>query len=207
MGLAEGNFFTPEVIVAHLFKRNRIYYLKYYVANKQKEISLRTDVLQIAKEKKRQFESGRAMGQDNPLPSRTPIGQVLAAYVKHIRAIKTAKSAQTEVYYLREAFGVVCDELAITSRNPSGKARKRPAKTSQLDRRRKLPVIEANCLEEITPAQIAAFIDFKVRDQGLQPKTANHYRSIIRRIFNWATQTQGIRLSNNTNPATQIRPY
>ncbi len=44
--------------MAHLFKRNRIYYLKYYLGGKQKEVNLRTDTLEIAKEKKRLFESG-----------------------------------------------------------------------------------------------------------------------------------------------------
>ena len=55
--------------MAHLFKRGRTYYLKHYVGGKQKEISLRTDVLQVAKEKKRRFESAKACGQDNPLPT------------------------------------------------------------------------------------------------------------------------------------------
>lgn len=59
----------------------------------------------------------------------------------------------------------------------------------------------------LTPAQIAEFIDFKVRDQGLKPKTANHYRSIIRRLFNWAAEQYGVRLPNNSNPAAKVRPY
>lgn len=193
--------------MAHLYKRGRIYQLKYYVGGKQKEISLRTDVLQIAKEKQRQFESAQARGDDNPLPTRTPLPQILGAYVDHIRAIKSAKSAQNDVYYLREAFGLICQELKITSRTPSLKTRKRKSQGSQVDRRRKLPVIEAGYLEDITVAQIAQFIDFKVRDQGIKPKTANHYRSIIRRVINWAMEYHGIRLPNNLNPAAKVRPY
>lgn len=193
--------------MAHLFKRGRIYYLKYYLGGKQKELSLRTSSLQIAKEKKRRFESAQATGADNPLPTRTPISQVLQAYVDHIRTVKTPKSAQTEVYYLREMFGPVCPGLTITSRTPSPKARKRPAKTSQVDRRRHLPIIEANAFEEITVQQIATFIDFKVRDQGLSPKTANHYRSILRRVFNWAAQRELVRLPGHVNPAAKVAPY
>ena len=193
--------------MAHLFKRGRIYYLKYYVGKKQKQFSLRTGVSQIAKEKKRQFESAQACGLDNPLPTRTPLDHILGAYVDHIRAVKTAKSAQTEIYYLRESFGSACSHLEITSRAPSTKTRKRKPKISRIDSRRKLPVIEANSLEEITTAQIAQFIDFKVRDQGLKPKTVNHYRSILRRLFNWAVEQHGIKLPNNTNPAAKVRPY
>ena len=186
--------------MSHLFKRGRRYYIKYSIAGKQKELALRTDCLQIAKEKQRQFDSAKARGADNPLPGRTPIGKVLAAYVQHIRAIKTPKSAQTDIYYLREAFGVACEELAITSR-------KHTKKVSKVDRRRRLPTIEVGYLEELTTAQVAAFIDFKVRDQGLKPKTANHYRSIIRRVINWAMETQGVRMPGNINPAAKVKPY
>jgi len=69
---------TPEVhVMAHLFKRGKRYYLKYYVAGKQKEKALGTDVYQIAREKQRKFESGLAAGNDNPLPSRTPIARCI----------------------------------------------------------------------------------------------------------------------------------
>lgn len=194
--------------MAHLFKRGKRYYIKYYLAGKQKEKSLGTDSLQLAKELQRQFESGQTRGEQNPLPSRTPLAEVLTAYVQHIRAIKTAKSAQNDIYYLREAFGPICEALTITSRTPSSKTRKTRSKVSQQDRRRKLPVIEAACIEELTPQQIGAFIDFKVRDQGLKPKTANHYRSIIRRLINWSVETYGIRLpGQGQNPASKVKPY
>jgi len=39
--------------VAYLFKRGSVYYVKFYVAGKQKEKSLGTGVYQIAKEKQR----------------------------------------------------------------------------------------------------------------------------------------------------------
>jgi len=125
--------------MAHLFQRGKTFYLKYYVGGKQKMLSLRTTSLQIAKEKRRQFESAQARGQDNPLPSRTPIPEILGDYVRHIRATKTAKAAQNDVYYLREVFGPCCEGLRITSRTPSAKTRRLKSKSS-LDRRRKLPV-------------------------------------------------------------------
>ncbi len=158
--------------MSHLYKRGRTYYIKHYVNGKQKELSLRTDSLQLAKEKQRQFESAKLRGADNPLPTRTSIPDVLTAYVAAIRARKTAKATQTDIYYLREMFGPVCDAVTITSRTPSAATRKRPPKMSQVDGRRRMPTIEAACFEAITPAQIAAFIDFKVRDQGLIPLSA-----------------------------------
>lgn len=202
----QGLIQTLESHMANLYKRNGTYYLKFYLGGKQKKISLRTQNLQIAKEKKRQFESAQATGSDNPLPTRTPIADILQAYTQHVRATKTAKSAQNDVYYLREMFGAVCEGLAITSRTPSLSARKKKHR-SKLDGRKRLPVIEANCFEEITTAQVADFIAFKVRDQGLKPKTANHYRSILRRVFNWAMEQRGVRLPNGNNPAAKVKPY
>lgn len=78
-------------------KRGLVWSLRWYDNGKRRQRSLRTDSLQIAKEKKREFESARLMGVDNPLPTRTPIPEVVDAYVDHIRGFKTPKSAQTDV--------------------------------------------------------------------------------------------------------------
>ena len=59
--------------MAYLFKRGSVYYVKFYVAGKQKEKSLGTGVYQIAKEKQRLFESARARGESLPMPTRCAI--------------------------------------------------------------------------------------------------------------------------------------
>ncbi|HTL31412.1 MAG TPA: hypothetical protein VL282_19415 [Tepidisphaeraceae bacterium] len=66
------------------------YYIQYYLSRKLKRVSTGTDVLQLAKEKLRQFESAQMRGDGNPLPTRTPIAQIVGHYVTHIRTIKTA---------------------------------------------------------------------------------------------------------------------
>jgi integrase len=192
--------------MAYLFKRGSIYYVKFYVAGKQKEKSLGTGVYQIAKEKQRLFESARARGESLPMPTRTPIADIVTAYVAHIRATKTAKSAQTDIYYLRDVFGPICDALKITSRKASEKARKRPLKID-VDRRHKAPVIEADCFEAITTAQIVEFVSGQVARRGLAPKTANRYREILTRLFNWATEQKGVWLPGERNPASKVERY
>jgi len=182
------------------------YYIQFYLSGKLKRRSTGTDSLQIAKEKLRQFESAQARGDALPLPTRTPIADVLTAYVSHIRTVKTAKSAQTDIYYLRDAFGPICDAVKVTSRKVSPKAKKRPAKPGQ-DRRRKAQVIEANCFEQITTADIAGFISGQMKSRGLAPKTANRYREILTRLFNWATTQYGIRMPNDKNPAAAVERY
>ena len=112
--------------MASLSDRNGIYYAQWYIGTKQKRVSLKTDSLQVAKERLRRIEAQLAQGADDPLPSRTPIPEIVAAYVRHIRERKTAKSAQTDVYYLRQMFGPCCPELEITSRTITPATAKRP---------------------------------------------------------------------------------
>jgi hypothetical protein len=89
------------------------------------------------------------------LASKTSTPELLGAYVRHIRSTKTAKSAQTDIYYLRDLFGPVCDELKVTTRKLT--AKKRPRKDGE-DRRRKKTVLDAAYLEQVTTAQISSFI-------------------------------------------------
>ena len=194
--------------MASLVKRGPAFYLQHYVAGKPKRINLKTDSLQVAKEKLRQFESAQARGIDNILPTRTPIADVVTNYVNHIRSRKTAKSAQTDVYYLRDAFGPVCPTIAVNSRKRSPNARKRPILPAlKPDGRRRAPVIEADCFEQVTTAQVSAFITGQVQSRGLAPKTANRYREILCRLFNWAMKEQGLRLPGDRNPVAPVGRY
>lgn len=186
--------------------RGSRYYADYYLGGARRRVSLETDSLQVAKEKLRRLETALFQGSDLPLPTKTPIAQVVEAYVAHIRAVKTPKSAQTDIYYLREMFGPVAPALEITSRRTGDQVRKRPPRPGQ-DRHRRAPVIEARSFEEITTAQIAEFIAAQVQGKGLAPKTANRYREILCRLFNWAAEQRGVRLPGDRNPAAKVERY
>lgn len=192
--------------MAFLHKRGTIYYLHDRIGGRLTRTSLKTGSLQIAKEKLRRYESSKLQGTDSPLPTRTPIAEVVTKYVEHIRTTKTPKSAQTDIYYLREMFGPCCAALTITSRCPSSKARKRPRKKNG-DRRKRDALIEAACFEGITTAQIAAFVGEQVRTRGLAPKTANRYREILVRLFNWSTKQKLVRMPGGVNPAAAVERY
>lgn len=194
--------------MAWLSKRGSLYYIKFWhvPSKSSRRISTGTSTFHIAKEKLRQFEGALARGDDSSLPTRTSIPDALTAYVAHIRAVKTAKSAQTDIYYLRDAFGPVCDAVNVTSRKLSVKAKKRPPKPGQ-DRRRKAQVIVADYFEQITTAQIAAFMSGQVASRGLAPKTANRYREILTRMFNWSMTQNGIRMPGDKNPAARVERY
>lgn len=186
-------------------KSGPVWYIQFYVGPKIKRVRA-SDVYQIAKQKLRDFENAQARGEQSPLPTKTPITNVLTAYVAHIRATKTAKFAQTDIYYLRDAFGPICDAVSVTSRKVSAKAKKRPPKPGQ-DRRRRAPAIEAACFEQITTAQVAAFISGQMACRGLAPKTANRYREILTRLFNWAMTQHGVKMPSDKNPAAAVERY
>ena len=156
--------------MAGLIKRGKKYYMVWREGGKQKRRSLETGSHQIAREKKRQFESKMLAGHSSCLPTKTPLTQILDKYVVYITAKKTPKSVQTDVYYLRGMFGPVCRKLEITSLKRNQKKKRAKAPRESGDARKSMPRIEAKFFEDITTAQISEFVTETVRIKGLAPK-------------------------------------
>lgn len=186
--------------MASLKKRGKTYYAQYYQGGQQKRVSLGTSSLQVAKEKIRRIESALAQGSDIPLPTKTPIAEIVTAYVEHLRIIRAERNVQRDVYYLREAFGPICPAISIKNSRISQKAKKRPCKNAPK------PIL-ANYFEQVTTADIAQHIAAQVRSKGLAPKTANRFREVLTRLYNWAMQQHGIKMPENLNPASKVERY
>ncbi len=103
--------FTGGKKMASLKKRGDTYFAQYYVGKTQKRINLYTDSLQIAKEQLRQPESALYLETDIPLPSRTPLNQIVKEYVDYLFTVKTDKNAQKIISYLRHIFAPLCPKL------------------------------------------------------------------------------------------------
>lgn len=191
--------------MAGLYKRGKNYYAMYYTGNTKHRVSLNTTSLQIAREKVRQIETSLFRGDNTPLPTKTPLPNILDKYIQFLETFKTAKSLQTDVYYLRSMFDEICPALKITARKRSPRTQKRPE--IKTDKRVKAKVIEAKYLEDITTAQISDFITAQVRSRGLAPKTANRYREILHRLFSWAMKQAGIKMPAKVNPAAEVERY
>jgi hypothetical protein len=67
--------------MASLVQRGSIHYLQHRLSGKIRRYSTGTESLQLAKEKRRQFETAEAQGLAIRFPGRTPIAQVVAAHV------------------------------------------------------------------------------------------------------------------------------
>ncbi len=166
--------------MASLKQRGSIWFVQWYEGDKQRRRSLGTDSLQLAKEKLRRFESARYRGDDCPLPTRTPIGEVVAGYIEHMRVHRPERSWRRDLSYLRESFGQCCPELELsTSRAQKCRELRLPE-----DRRRKLWPIPATYIEDITSAGVSDFLVAQVRTKGLAPKTANRYREVVGKLIN-----------------------
>ncbi len=179
--------------MASLKKRGKTYYARYYVNGKQKAVCLHTSSYPMAKQKLRAIESRLALGAESPMPTRTPLPEVLSAYIMNARITKTANTVKGEVYYLRDIFGPVCPELD---------------QAQALDRKHKhAPRIEASYLEQIRTVEIVGFLTERMRTRGLSPKTGNHYRGILSRLFSWAMSQYGVHMPNDKNPASRVEKY
>jgi len=189
--------------MASLIKRSSMYHVQWYEGKTKRRRSLKTDSLQIAKEKLRRFESAQFNGVECPLPTRTPFGVIIAAYIEHMKAHRPERSWRRDLSYLRESFGQCCDELELSTT----RAKRCRALRCPDDKRKKLWPLQANCIEEITTSAISDFIAERVRVRGLAAKTANRYREVIAKVLNWAIDTEMVRMPLDRNPAAKVARY
>jgi len=185
--------------MASLQKRGSVYYARYWQGKRQRMICLHTRSRPLALEMLHKIESSLATGSELPLPSKTPIAEVLSAYIAHVRAAKTKNTAKSELFYLRDIFGPLCPELDAPHKAGAGKKKNMRKPTCGY--------IEAGFLEGIATAQIVAFILARMQARNLSPKTCNHYRGILSRLFSWAMTQYGVRMPNDVNPAQKVERY
>ncbi len=189
--------------MAGLKKRGSTYYLQWYEGGRQRRRSLETDAYQVAREKLRQFESAQHRGEAHPLPTKTPVGDVVEAFVAHMRAHRPERSWKRDLSCLRESFGEVCPALALTTQ----RARRCRDLRSPADRRRKLWPIGATHFEEITTVMVSDFLVSQVRVKGLAPKTANRYREVLCKLVNWAMKSGRVKMPMDRNPVASVDRY
>lgn len=177
--------------MASIKKRGKTYYAQYCIGGKVRRVSLKTTSIQIAKEKVRKIESAMLRQDDIPIPTRTRLPELLEEYVVYMKQHKTRNSIKSDLHYLREVFGPVCEALKA----PKAKASPKPNR------------IEAACLEDITTAELSRFIAHQVQSRGLGPKSANRYREVLHTLFNWAIDQRGIKMPGDRNPVKKVARY
>jgi integrase len=183
-----------------LKKRGQVFYLHFFENGSRKRVSLHTDSLPAAKERQRQFNSARARGEENVLPTKTPVAHGVIAYIAHMKASRTRHGYTADLSYLRGAFGPVCEAL-----KPKRRGVKMPQEDGDMRLRER--TIEAVYLEQVKVAQVSDFIRERVQCHGIQPKTADRYREVLRRLFSWSMEEGGVRMPADLNPAAKVKRY
>jgi len=186
--------------MASLKKRGNTYWAQYYVNGKQKRVNLETESLQIAKEKIRNIETAFFRGDDLPLPTKTPLSEILEKYLSNLRARTKEKNVVKVVSYLRGTFGEACESLKIKNHAIAKKAIKRPSSGSN-------PRIEISYLEQLTTQQVSEFLSNIVRSKGISPRTVNHYRQNLVTLCNWAMREGGVKFPGGKNPGDSVGSY
>ena len=172
--------------MASIFKRKQTWWIKYYVHGKPVSRSLNTKSERVARDRKRKLE-GLAITDQLAEPSRTPVPECLQAYCEYMIATRTHKSARADISCLRVFFGPCCKALELGSHVPR-KYRKPKAKEPTIRDRLAKRHVPVRNLEQISPMMISAFIQERVTEDGIAPKTANRLRTTLSGLFSYARE-------------------
>ena len=192
------------VAMASIFQRgkNRNWWIKYYVNGRQVYYSLNTRDARVAKKIKRQIEGEEAKGE-LLAPSKTPLSGFLEDFCKFLSTVRTPKSYSADISVLRVFFGPICPALQLGSHiNRRWRARH----SIRLDDTMQHVHVKTSFLEEVTSSLIESFIGRRIREDGIVPKTANRYREVLHRMFNYAASNWNFVSSDrrNPNPAAMV---
>ncbi|MFB3893970.1 MAG: tyrosine-type recombinase/integrase [Phycisphaerae bacterium] len=190
--------------MACLYKRRRKYWVSYMLGGRLVQKSLKTDNERIAKDKLKQIEYELSVGELYGI-TRLPLPMILEGFCRHLMATRTYKSWKNDLSRLRVLFGPVCEPL-----KPGFPGCQRDAKTTRvLADRYAGKHIQGSVLEDITPQVINRFITDRMAQNAWKPKTANHTRITLHRLFAYAIKHHGFvsRDRRYPNPAKGVERF
>lgn len=194
--------------MACIYRRGQVWWTKFKHRGALYRKSLRTSNRHLARDRARQLESSIKDGCFTLATSctPTPLIQVLEAFCEFLRTTKTAKSAQTDIYYLRQLFGPVCPALQINARKPiSAKELLRRIAAAKPSELRPGPThLRPVFIEDLTTAAVSSFLTDRMRQRQLAPKTVNRLREVAHRICQWCATQRNVRFPGNVNPVSAV---
>jgi integrase len=187
--------------MACLYKRGRIYWISYYIDDKQFKKSLNTTNERVARNKLKKIEYDLALG-DLHVASKLPLPSILEAFCSELMATRTYKSYKNDLSRLRVFFGPICDALKP---GVPGIMRSQGNTDYNVDKYAGKHV-RAEFLEDITTSKINRFITARVEQDGWSAKTANLMRQTLHKLFNYAIMHHDFRSRDRRypNPAAGV---
>lgn len=188
--------------MACLYRRGRIFWISYYIGDKQIKKSLNTTNERLARSKLKKVEYDLALG-DLHVASKLPLPSILEAFCRELMASRTGKSYKNDLSRLRVFFGPICDVLKPglpgilrSQANTEFGADKYAGKH-----------VKAELLEDITTSEINRFIAARIEQDGWSAKTANLMRQTIHKLFSYAIKHHDFRSRDRRypNPASGVQ--
>jgi len=175
--------------MASIYMRGKIWWLSYRVAGRAVDVSLKTQSERVARERKRTYEALSTLGQLRG-PSSTPIRPLLESFCKHLKATGTSKGTKNDVSRLRGVFGPCCPALEL-GRHVPGRHRRHATDTPAMRTGTRTPLMPVHKLEDLSAAAINLFLSERVCEREICFKTANNFREILQRLFQYAIAYHG----------------
>jgi len=170
--------------MASIYRRGKVWWLKYYVAGKCVQRSLGTKDAREAEKTRRQYEAAEAI-ELLPQPSTTPVAEFLQDLCGYWRKTRRGKGATSDISRLRMFFGPVCPGLEYPVRserklkaNPPSGPRHRDPKTDAY--------IPVKRLEDLSANMIGSILRERYLAGEISGKTANRYRGVLSSMFTYA---------------------
>lgn len=163
--------------MASIYKRGDDWYGNFIVNGKRQQLRLDTKSERVAIAWKKSIEAAGRM-KLLPEPTRTPLIPTLQSFCTHLKA--TCHGWQTDFSRLRGFFGPCCEPLHCPPHTPE-RFRQEPGTLR----------FNVKLLEEISALTISQELTERVADEELNPNTANKYREILQRLFNFAMTNYG----------------
>lgn len=175
--------------MASIYKRGRIWWVHYLVGGKSISRSLRTTNQRVALEKKKRLEALEITDQLRK-PSNTPIEPFLQSFCEFLWRTRTRKSAKNDISYLRMFFGPRCPALQPGS-TVNHRFRDTWSSAYMVAGRIYEHAVPIRRLEQLSMEMVSEYIQKRIVEDSIAPKTANRVREVLHRMFSYAIEHFG----------------
>jgi len=175
--------------MASIYKRGRIWWVHYLVGGKSISRSLRTTNQRVAQDKKKRLEALEVTDQLRK-PSKTPIEPFLQSFCEFLWRTRTHKSAKNDISYLRMFFGPRCPALqpgSTVNCRFQGAWASAPTVAGRICEH----AVPIRHLEQLSTEMVSEYIQQRIAEDSIAPKTANRTREVLHRMFSYAIEHFG----------------
>ena len=163
--------------MAGIRKRGEKWHVDYRCGGKRYRYSLETENVRAARDEVKRLEYELSVGK-HQVPKKTPLVEFLKSYLAHLLGNISHRHYRSRRSYLRMIFGEVLPELS--SQATSG------WKPDPLSRETERIILQAQYLEDITPASIARYLDESRNLRNWAPATYNRARETLHDMYEFA---------------------